>query len=257
MSGFKQCGTVGGGILLAATAGLIAMAEDASLQGPDPAAVEQPLFIAPPPPAPAAATAESGTFSQNTPMYCPQCQPCQPGHFARFKERCRAKYWGYPEKFCEPPLGTMLMGHNMTQVANGQAARMALYQYDFVPGSDQLNARGKAQLAKIAQWLPTNAFPVFVEPTPARPKLDEARRQVVWHEIASQHFSIPSERVLVGRPNVRGLDASDALAIDRNRTGLTTSRGSASSSGGTSTSSSDTSGTTGSTGSTGSTGQSY
>lgn len=246
MAGFLQNGTMGGGILLAATAGLMAVADEPRFRGPDPTATEQPLIVTPPAPIPERmlAPAESATSSSGAPMFCPQYEACQPSRYARFKERCRAKYWGYPEKFYEPPLGTMLMGHNMAQVANGQAARMALYQYDFLPASDQLNARGKTQLAKIAQWLPANAFPVFVEPTPANPELDEARRQTVWRELSS-HCSIPSERVSVGRPHVRGLGAGDALLLDRNRLGLTSARGVSASGGGASTNSISTSGSTG------------
>ncbi|NQV26679.1 MAG: hypothetical protein HQ518_20185 [Rhodopirellula sp.] len=264
MTGFKQSGMIGAGILLIAATGLIAMADDIRLPGSDTSVIELPMVAISPAPAaePLPEPVEPATSIHFAPTCFSQCESCEPSRYARFKARCRAKFWGYPEYFCEPPLGSTLMGHTQAQIANGQAARMALYQYDFVFASDQLNARGKAQLAKIARWLPSNAFPVFVEPTPGRPGLDAARRQVVWHEISSQHFSIPFERVVVGRPNVRGLDADDALSIDRNRSGLTYSRGAAVSGGGASTSSSTTTGSSNATsssntmsGATGSTGQ--
>ncbi|MBC8117925.1 MAG: hypothetical protein H7062_26335 [Candidatus Saccharimonas sp.] len=247
MAGIKQSWTIGGSILVAAASGLIAVAEDSPFPRPNAAVSEQPVLV--PSPAPVSESmAVPRDSARSYPYAQTYCQPCQTSRFGRFKQRCQAKYWGYPEEFCEPPLGSMLLGYQMTQVANGQAARMALYQYDFLPASDQLNARGKAQLAKIAIWLPTNAFPVFVEPTPASPDLDERRRLAVWHELSTNHFSIPSGGVIVGRPNVRGLDAGDALLLDRNRLGLTASRGISSGGGGASVTSTSTGGATGTTG---------
>jgi hypothetical protein len=194
---------------------------------------------------PIAESSDSASSFQNgnTPY---RCQPRQTGRIGRFKARCRAKYWGYPEEFCEPPLGAMVNAHQEVQIANGMAARTALYQYDFIPDSGQLNSRGKAQLAKIACWLTIDSFPVFVESTPNNVELDELRRQLVWREISSNFMAIPSEQVVVGRPDTRDLGAIDALLLDRNRLGLTASRGVSSS--GTSGTSTSTSGATGATG---------
>ena len=136
----------------------------------------------------------------------------------------------------------------MTQIANGVAARMVLYQYDFLPASDQLNVHGKAQVAKIARWLTTYDFPVLVEPTLANVELDELRRQSVWRQFSLNQVAVPSERIVMGVPNVRGIDAIDALSIDRNRMGLTFSRGGTSGGGGTSGSAPTSGGMTGTTG---------
>lgn len=225
MNVIRQSWAIGGSLLVAAATGLIAPADDSTPSIREAEAVEQPKLELTPeplggdpamPPSPVAAA------------HCPPAygtQYCPPGRFARFKQRCQAKYWGYPEEFCEPPLGAMLQGFQMIQIANAQAARMGLYQYDFLPDSDQLNARGKAQLARIGACLPMNAFPIFVEPTPSNPELDEARRQAASRELALYHGPIPIERIIIGRPNIRGLDAPDDLVIDRNRLGLTSSRG--------------------------------
>jgi hypothetical protein len=61
-------------------------------------------------------------------------------------------------------------------VANGEAARMVLYRYDFEDGSPMLNARGLDELARIAALLPQNFYPLVVERTPCDPGLAEARK---------------------------------------------------------------------------------
>jgi hypothetical protein len=117
------------------------------------------------------------------------------------------------------------MGHELTQIAKGHAARMVLYQFDFTPASDELTIRGKAELARMARCMSTNCFPVVIESTPTNPELDELRRQAVWRELSANQVAIPFERVVVGRPYVRGLGAVDAMLVDRNRLNLTFSRG--------------------------------
>lgn len=120
---------------------------------------------------------------------------------------------GYPEEFEEPPLGASLYAHDKTQIANGEAARMVLYRYDFEEGRDQLNRRGMDQLAKIAALLPGNFFPVVIEPTASQPELDESRRQAVLHELNLGRFPVPAERVTVGRPIAAGLSGQEAMIV--------------------------------------------
>jgi hypothetical protein len=224
MNVIRQSWAIGGSLLFAAASGLVASGDDSAAPVRDAEAVEQPtLELLPEPLGDVVATPIPVTATHCPPAFGPQY--CPPGRFARFKQRCQAKYWGYPEEFCEPPLGAMVQGFQMIQIANAQAARMGLYQYDFLPDSDQLNTRGKAQLARIGACLPMNGFPIFIDPTPSNPELDELRRQAAWRELALQHGPIPIERIVIGRPNIRGLDAPDALVIDRNRLGLTSSRG--------------------------------
>jgi len=243
MAGTMRSGAMGGSMLLVAASNLIVAADDTPLSVPAETYAAQPLSVPGQISEPMSDNVQPYRYSRTC---SPQRQPRQRGYYGRFKQRCQAKYWGYPEEFCEPPLGTMLMGYQMTQIANGQAARMALYQYDFLPASEQLNSRGHVQLARMAMWLTTNDFPVFVEPTSGDSELDELRRQTVWLELSGEHLSIPSERVRIGYPNVRGLDADDALRIDRNRRDQTLTRGTSggSTSSTSSSSSTETTGTT-------------
>ena len=259
MAGMKTHGVICSSLLIGAATGLTAWSEDSVVLRRDlPGAGLSEIGIPPEPVGdPLAAPFEGAgeplpaPFDSVTrtpyPQYeCPPNQPPRQGFFSRFKQRCRAKYWGYPEEFYEPPLGSMVNGYQMTQIANGQAARMAMYQYDFLPDSDQLSVRGKAQICRIALWLPANHCPVFVESTPGNLELDELRRQTVWSELERACFPIPPERVIVGRPNIRGLHAAESLLIDRSRLSLTAGRGiSAGGGGGTSGTSTISSGSSG------------
>jgi hypothetical protein len=141
-------------------------------------------------------------------------------------QRCRSNlqdcFLGYPGEFSAPPLGYFLYEHGKTQVANGTAARMTLYHYDFEEGRNALTPRGRDQLAKIAALLPQNFFPVVIERTPEAPALAEARRRVVLAELARAPFPIPPERVMVGVPMANGISGVEAERIYRNLISQTT-----------------------------------
>ena len=238
MTGIKQSWVIFGSLLFVMVTGLTALAEDSPFSNPNESFPDPSASTIPPAPRlagqPTSQSSDSETSGHRIPTYYPQPHPCPPGCYARFMSRCRAKYWGYPEEFFEPPLGAAAQGQEIAMIENGRAARMGLYQYDFFPDSAQLNARGKGQLCRIAMWLPTNCYPVFVEPTPARPELDELRRQAIWNDLSTNFVLIPAERVVIGRPNIRDLGSADSLLIDRNRLGLTASRGITAGGGGTS-----------------------
>jgi hypothetical protein len=235
MSVIKRNRTLGSSLFLAAAVGFPALAQDSSLSLP-PApsdAGQQVLYPVADPPGVAAPGSGSAHYDTQT-----DCPPRKTGFFARWKARCRAKCWGYPEEFQDASLGASLYSARAIQVANGQASRMVFYQYDFLPDSEQLNPRGRANLARICTWLACNHSPIYVEPTSANPELDELRRQVVWNEFSHCSCFVASDRVLLGRPSVRGLDGVESLLIDRNRYSLTQSRGATASSAGMSTGSS-------------------
>jgi len=124
-------------------------------------------------------------------------------------------FLGFPEEFHEPPLGHSLYGNYKTHVANGDAARMVLYRYDFVDGTGALNPRGRERLAEIAEMLPRNFFPVVIEPD-CPPGLDEARRLAILEELGRCSFPIPPQRVVVGRPLAIGLSGREAEIVYRN-----------------------------------------
>lgn len=139
-------------------------------------------------------------------------------HYRRWeKKRCAQERWlGYPEEFCEQPLGTALYGQMNTQIANGVAAKLVLYQFDFVQGSDQLNAKGKERLARHLTSMSTNYYNLLIEPTPDSPALAESRRAAVQQTIAQMQTPVGADRVIVGMPTPNGLPGRHALLLDAN-----------------------------------------
>lgn len=110
------------------------------------------------------------------------------------------------------PLGTTIYKPFQIQVANGIAARMILYDYDFLPGSPLLNYRGKQRIAWIARRLPQYPNPVIVEDMPRNPQLALARRQSVLQAL-SAHMHIAPNMVVVGPPVTRGLRGTEPIIL--------------------------------------------
>lgn len=227
MASLKQSGLMYGSLVLAATAGSIALSDDVPLPMGADSSLPTPLLSVVPPAPSSEPIPEPSPYTglQVAPVIVQEYVAPPLTGFAAFKERCRARCWGYPEEFCAPPLGATALGHELTQIANGYAARMVLYQFDFLPGSGQLSVRGKSQLARIARWLPANGFPLYVESTPGNAELDELRRLTVWQELANGACVIEQERIVIGRPNIRPMEAGEALLLERNRLEQTGRRG--------------------------------
>jgi hypothetical protein len=130
--------------------------------------------------------------------------------------RLQGKALGYPEEFHPRPLGASLYDHGRAMVGNGAAARLVLYRYDFIDGSDQLNARGRDQLAKVASQLAVSPYPLLIERTPDRPGLADARRLAVLAALATGPVPVTSDRILVGAPIATGMAGIDAHIIGDN-----------------------------------------
>ena len=134
-----------------------------------------------------------------------------------------------------PPVEPPAAGENVNtfwaiQIANGEAARMVLYHFDFVPGQPELTARGTRQLSRFADMLQQTPHSLILQPSPEQPRLDELRRVHVLNVLAMMDVHVPEERVIIRIPQTRGLDGIDAEAIQLKQLGLTS--GSAGSQGG-------------------------
>jgi hypothetical protein len=140
-------------------------------------------------------------------------------HRTQCRRAHQAKWIGFPEEFNEWQLGRSLYAHNNIQVANGAAARMVFYHYDFIDGTSELNLRGRDKLAAITPLLGTTFHPVVVERTPRAPGLDPTRRITILAQLAGGPFPVPGERVVIGPPIAGGLRGTDSFLIDRNRLG--------------------------------------
>jgi hypothetical protein len=142
----------------------------------------------------------------------------------------RCKLWlqdcflGYPAEFQPLPLGQAMGNSFATQVANGAAALMVLYDYDFVPGTALLNPRGQDRLARIGASLSQNVFPVVVERV-CPPALGEARRLSVLQVLAAGPCPVPPERVVVGLSPAYGLSGVEAEIVYSNLLLQTRGRG--------------------------------
>jgi hypothetical protein len=133
----------------------------------------------------------------------------------RCRERAQACFLGFPEEFVSPPLGYFVHLNGQAMVANGTAARMTLYHYDFIDG--QLSVRGKYQLAKIAAMASHSFAPIVIEETPEAPALSRQRLVAVLNELSKQAFPVAPDRVVIGRPMSIGLRGAEAVTIALNQ----------------------------------------
>jgi hypothetical protein len=216
------------GLLLSAATGLPATAQDyGKASGIGPVAPGQDYRPAPEVvalPAQAEPNAPAPAGPETPPPPAAECP--SPGY-----DHGRAGRWrrhhghGDHQRYEELPLGTFLYAHGRTMVANGEAARMVLHDYDFVEGASRLHARGQEQLARIAALLPANFFPIVIERGPGGSDLDEARRMAVLTELASGPFPVPAERIVIGTSPSRGLRGEEIEIIYRNLLIQTQTRG--------------------------------
>jgi hypothetical protein len=149
----------------------------------------------------------------------PGCEapPARPLPFCeRILYRLQDCFLGYRDEFQSPPLGYTIHQHFKTEVANGDAARMVFYEYDFEDGGAALNLHGRDKLARVAALLSRNFCPVVIERTPCIPALAEARRLAVLGELAHGPFPVPPERVVIGLPIANGLSGTEAELVYQN-----------------------------------------
>jgi hypothetical protein len=158
----------------------------------------------------------------------PECET-KPGRFQQWKQQHRAKWadkmWGYPSEFQRPPVGGTVQHYREQQKLNGRLARMALSEYDFLPGAAELKPRGREHLARISEWLPQVPGEIAIEPTREGLELDEARRQSVYQELATLPCGIALVNIRTARRRHPGLDAPSARLIYSNRLQQTRLRG--------------------------------
>ncbi len=134
-------------------------------------------------------------------------------HRTQCKQYLQEHFLGYAEEFNEWPLGESVYAQARTQAANGLAARMVFYHFDFEDGTCRLNLRGRDKLASVAASLPTTFLPVVIERTPTDPGLDQSRRSALLAQLGKGNFPVPAERVVIGPPIANGMTGVEALVI--------------------------------------------
>jgi hypothetical protein len=130
--------------------------------------------------------------------------------------RVQGRFYGYPEEFQPRPLGAALYEHGKIMVANGAAARLVLYRYDFIEGTAELSPRGIDQLVKFSAQMSVSPYPLIIERTIGEPSLAESRRYAVLAKLAGGPNPMTSDRVLVGVPIPNGMTGTDAQIIAGN-----------------------------------------
>lgn len=197
---------------------------------------DQPLAIesvSQPNAAPSCASAEAGNLgsgpavASSTPTLSKQymqragcqCSRCRNHtayyrpHQTSYKRDNQALYWGYPEYFCEPPVGASVVTIFNAHKALGDAEQTILFRCDFYPESSplatQLNYFGKRRFEKLTSRSIPMGVPLRIESSPYNPELDEFRRQfVLEHSSANNLGWTPDRVVLVGEATgITGLEA--------------------------------------------------
>lgn len=194
------------------------------------------------PPAPAADVGESaGASAFNSParqcqpcQACPQnpgpcqyCEPepcCRPSWWARHKAKKQAQCLGYPEEFDELPFGVLTNGLLEQPVVRGHQSRMAIYHYDFIKGTEQLNSAGRRRVSRLAGMVQSGWGPLIIEESTDR-ELDQQRRAAVLQELSLVCPVASVDSVVVGFPMGAGLNGVEGRAIYNNLMNQTGSRG--------------------------------
>jgi hypothetical protein len=192
---------------------------------------EAPMTLAEPIPDAEPARAMVGTTAEPlVPQYQvdPECET-RPTRFQQWREQHRAKWrdkmWGYPSEFQRPPVGASVQYFRDQQKLNGRLSRMALYEYDFIPGTAEIKPRGREHLARISEWIPQTPGEISIEPTREGAELDEARRQAVYQELASLPCGVALVNIRTARRRHPGLDPDSGQLIFQNRMQQTKMRG--------------------------------
>jgi hypothetical protein len=122
------------------------------------------------------------------------------------------KFIGYPDQFIEPPLGFYVYETIGMMKARADTHNFILYRSDFINDSTTLSPSGAQRLSLMAARLPGWLGPVYVEWTPDKPGLADARRSVLVATLQNAGLPIVAERVLVGPspyPGSLGPDANN------------------------------------------------
>lgn len=174
----------------------------------------------------------------NSDCGCGQCQQCRTKvchcgcgcdwrtKWELRKRECQAKYWGYPEYFCERPFGSCNYGICCKMIGNGLRDQQVLYEYDFEFGDQawQLKDVGLRRLQKIAGRFHLAQTPLVIQASDD-PQLDTQRQTHVMSVLTEMGLELTPDMVVVATPNTRSMDGVEGLPIYRNLLEQTRLRG--------------------------------
>jgi hypothetical protein len=136
---------------------------------------------------------------------------------------------------CPVPLGVRVHSLLTAQVANGRAAEMILFHYDFCDPRSlegaELNIHGRKRLTGMAAQLWCNPVPIVIEASPCEAGLDAARRNSVVALLQQLVPGASESMVVVGDAPTRGLSGQEAVRVYDNMLKATVKSGQESASG--------------------------
>ncbi|MFM7071742.1 MAG: hypothetical protein ACKO38_08135, partial [Planctomycetota bacterium] len=103
----------------------------------------------------------------------------------RFRSQAQHDFWGYPEYFCERPMGLPNQLAYQAMVDNARDDILVFHQFDFhdgqVESAANLNTAGSRRIDRVAELLARQdgGSTVIVEFVPDEPRLTDARREQV------------------------------------------------------------------------------
>jgi hypothetical protein len=159
-------------------------------------------------------TSSAAYSPATTPMLVPRhCSDCYQGGCGC----CGCDYF-HANCYGIRPLGACVAQHLSTQVTNGVAAQMMLYNYDFndpaVGDPTKLSPYGLRRLGQMEKWMQAGyACPVMIEENLATPALDTARQM---HVIAVLGEAGLAPQVAIADAG-SGLSGTEALLVHVSR----------------------------------------
>jgi hypothetical protein len=157
------------------------------------------------------------------------CPPPKTSYWhSTLKPKFQYKSWGYPEYFCEPPLGASVNAALQRQKTEGVRQSLFLYQFDFAPPQsehpERLNATGEYRLRKLAERSLRSGLPLMVEWSLENPQLSEQRRQAVVNYCTENGLGLDDSWVRLA-PNEHRLRGPEAKLLYESMLRQTTTDG--------------------------------
>ena len=129
------------------------------------------------------------------------------------RPRWQHKFLGYPEEFCEPPLGMFLTAHTDAIIRSGKQSDLVLFQRDFLTNSVELNSSGVRKLNRAAEQFSQTSGTIVIEAVPGQSPLEERRRVAIAAWFSSRHFLIRSDQVVIQPLRPGGLNSQDVDSL--------------------------------------------
>ena len=117
-----------------------------------------------------------------------------------------------PPEVTPQPLGTFAHGWQEAQAAKAEASDFAFYLDEWYMGGKYLGPSGVSHLRQVIHRLPTEPFPVVIQPHEDE-ALNLARRQFIVEALMTHGIIDAERRVIIETPIAEGLHGDEAERI--------------------------------------------